>query len=208
MMERYTHGEIAVLMYHLHIPMPDPMTNPSTEARADFYQAKATPTFAIDGQLGVGGGSRDETQEYYDKLNSQVEERLGKPAEARLLVNASLKGEKVDAKASVDGIKNRSPDLRLQIALVEGQLSYSGEGGLRFHPMVVRSLGRKAGGFALNPSGPTKVSMLFIFLKYPEIKRHLEDMEKDRKMTFRGRMWLTGKSCRWLHLFRLKTKSH
>jgi hypothetical protein len=120
-----------------------------------------------------------------------VEERLGEPAEAQLLLNASLKGEKVDANAYVDGIKNRSPDLRLQIALVEEQLSYSGEGGLRFHPMVVRNLGgEKAGGFALNPSGSTKVECAFLLPKISlELKRHLEDMEKDRKMTFRGRMY-------------------
>ena len=167
------------------------MTNPSTEARAESYKVKGTPTYVIDGQSTTAGGSRDEAKEFYDKMNLQVEERLGKPAEAQLLLDASLIGDKIDAKASVDGITNRSPDLRLQIALVEQQLSYSGEGGLRFHPMVVRSLGgEKAGGFTLNRSGATKVEYAFQLPKISqEIKRHLEDMEKDRKIAFQGRMY-------------------
>ena len=39
-----------------------------------------------------------------------------------------------------------SPDLKLQIALVEKELRYSGENGVRFHPMVVRIMGGKDGG--------------------------------------------------------------
>src|SRR5262249_33883043 len=36
MMERYKREELTVLMYHMHIPLPDPMTNLATQARGKF----------------------------------------------------------------------------------------------------------------------------------------------------------------------------
>src|SRR5262249_23603191 len=45
MMERYKRDELAVLMYHLHIPAPDPMTNPATQARSKFYGVMSVPSF-------------------------------------------------------------------------------------------------------------------------------------------------------------------
>src|SRR5207253_3126066 len=36
-LERYSRNDVVVLMYHQHIPRPDPMTNPATLARAKFY---------------------------------------------------------------------------------------------------------------------------------------------------------------------------
>jgi hypothetical protein len=46
----------------------------------------------------------------------------------------------VNVKATVSSGADKSDKLRLQIALVEDQVHYSGENGLRFHEMVVRSL--------------------------------------------------------------------
>src|SRR5262249_42720754 len=46
-MERYGRKDLAVVMYHLHIPRPDPMTNPDTQARAKSYSVNAVPSFAI-----------------------------------------------------------------------------------------------------------------------------------------------------------------
>lgn len=178
-------------MYHLHIPFPDPMTNPSTETRAEFYQVKGTPSYAIDGKMDMGGGARDEAITVYDKLNPKVEERLKIPAEARLNLAAFLQGEVVRVKVSVDQITGGGADLKLHVALVEEGLSYSGEGGLRFHPMVVRNLGGdKAGGFALSGSGVTNVEHEFNLSRISlETKKDLEDTEKDQKMTFRKRMY-------------------
>jgi len=47
-MERYSRKDLAVVMYHLHIPRPDPMTNPSTETRSKFYGVRGVPSFFID----------------------------------------------------------------------------------------------------------------------------------------------------------------
>src|SRR5262249_23591740 len=39
-LERYERKDVAVLMYHQHIPSPDPMTNTSTQGRAAFYRVR------------------------------------------------------------------------------------------------------------------------------------------------------------------------
>ena len=179
-MERYSRKELAVVMYHLHIPYPDPMTNPSTEARAKSCGVYCTPSFAIDGKMATAGGSRDEAQSFYDKLNLQVEKRLEAPAEARLTLNASLEGGVVKARVIVDNVRSKSSDLKLQIALIEDHLTYSGQNGVRFHPMVVRSLGGEKGeGFAVNPLETTTVEQSFDVGKIAkELKAYLEDFEK------------------------------
>jgi hypothetical protein len=152
---------------------------------------KGTPSYAIDGKMEMGGGARDEAKTAYDKVNPRVEERLKMPAEARMKLAAFLKDDVVRVKVDVDEIIGSDTDLKLQIALVEEGLSYSGEGGLRFHPMVVRSLGGDgAGGFAISGSGVTNVEHSFDLSKISqEMRKHIEDTEKDRGMTFRKRMY-------------------
>jgi hypothetical protein len=89
-------------------------------------------------------------------------------------------------KAEVDKVKSKSPDLKLQVALVEEHLTYSGENGIRFHPMVVRSLGgAQAEGFTIDPSKATSVEHTFDLAKITEeLKAHLDDFETKRKITF------------------------
>jgi len=185
-LERYSRREVAVLEYHQHIPVPDPMTNPSTEARAKYCNAQSTPTYAIDGEMTIGGGAREDAKEFYDKLDLRISKRLEKPAEAQLSLKASREGRQVKVKATVDKMVSKSPDLMLQIALVEDSLSYSGENGVRFHPMVVRSLGgTKAEGFAIDPSKKNTIEHTFDVGKIArELKAYLEDYEKEHKGSF------------------------
>ena len=55
-MEHYPRRDVAVLMYHEHIPEPDPLANPSSAQRLTFYDVRGTPTLAIDGETVTGGG--------------------------------------------------------------------------------------------------------------------------------------------------------
>jgi len=41
------------------------------------------PGYAIDGKQSGGGGSRDMTQSFYDRVNPDVEKELETPAESR-----------------------------------------------------------------------------------------------------------------------------
>lgn len=141
-MERYSRKELAVVMYHQHIPRPDPMTNLDTLARAKSYGVSAVPTYMIDGEKTIGGGPRENTKQVYERFDKEIEKDLETPADANLRAEASLAGNTVHVRASVDGVKSDSKDLKVQILLVEKEIHYGGENGVRFHSMVVRAVGR------------------------------------------------------------------
>ena len=189
-LERYRNKDVIVMMYHQHIPVPDPMTNPSTQARAKYYNVRGVPSFAIDGDTSQsGGGPRNAAGEVYDRLSPIIEKQLEAAAEAEIKLNADVVGPVVKITASVASVKGDSGQLRLQLALVEESLRFNGENGIRFHPMVVRSLaGENAGGFALDQSRLTPVEWQFDLKAITEeLKKHLDDFEKSRiddKYTF------------------------
>jgi tetratricopeptide (TPR) repeat protein len=181
MLGRYSRQELVVLVYHLHVPLPDPMTNPITEARGKYYGVPGTPTPVLDGlRLPASGGGRDMTKGFYDRVNPKIEMELESPAEADLKLTGTVEGDLVKARVTVDAIKASSPDLKLQLALTEDELRYTGENGIRFHPMVVRSLGGKdALGFSLAKSGPTDVEWTFDLKAMSEqLKQYLETYEQ------------------------------
>ncbi|HEV8146649.1 MAG TPA: hypothetical protein VGP79_09720 [Bryobacteraceae bacterium] len=185
-LERYARRDVVVLMYHQHIPRPDPMTNPATLSRAKFYKVGGVPSFAIDGKLASGGGSRSYTPEMWQRINPDIEKRLELAPAGKVQVNAALEGSSVKVKASAEGLKTESKELTLQVALVEETLRYSGENGVRFHPMVVRGLGGPdEGGFKFDPAKPSPVEVTFDLAKIGEaLKKHLDDYEKEKKITF------------------------
>jgi tetratricopeptide (TPR) repeat protein len=175
-MERYSNRNVALLMYHLHRPLPDPMVNPAALARASFYGIERTPGFAIDGEKDAKGGAlREKARLVYDRIQPVIDKRLETPAEADIMLDAVLDGSTVKVKATVDKVGANSKSPRLRIALVENELRYSGENLVRIHPMVVRSL---SGAFAVKSSGTTKVEYTFDVEKIAtELKAYLDDYE-------------------------------
>ncbi|MFY9571109.1 MAG: Omp28-related outer membrane protein, partial [Blastocatellia bacterium] len=180
MLERYGRDELTVLMYHLHIPAPDPMTNPSTQSRGKFYAIQGVPAYAIDGKQSGGGGSRDMTQSFYDRVNPDVEKQLETAADAELKLDASIDGATVKAKATVKNVKSDSANLKLHIVLAEERIRYTGENGIRFHPMVVRSIaGPEYGGFAVTAKENQSFDWTFdVNAVSAEAKKHLDEYEK------------------------------
>jgi thiol-disulfide isomerase/thioredoxin len=139
-MERYSRKDVAVLMVHEHVPRPDPMTTAQNQALYKSYAISGVPTFFIDGNKSIGGGTREMAKSVYDRITPMVEKDLNVPAEAHITAGATLKGKTVDVNARVFGVTSVSKDLKVEIALIEKELTYSGENGIRFHPMVVRSI--------------------------------------------------------------------
>jgi len=181
LLERYKRQDLVVLIYHLHIPLPDPMTNPATVDRGKYYGVPGTPTPVVDGfRLPSAGGSRDMTKGFYDRVNPKIESELELAAQAQIAVTGAIAGDIVKANVVVDQIKAPSPDLKLQIALTEDEVRYTGENGVRFHPMVVRSLGGKeANGFALSGSGPTTIEWAFdLKAMSDQLKKYLDGYEQ------------------------------
>jgi hypothetical protein len=154
-LERYKPQDLALLVYHQHLPGPDPMTNPSTEKRLKFYNVRGVPTHYIDGKTdGAGGAGADQAVRYFTRsVSPSIEKAFALKPEARLDLRASVTGSGIRVRASVGRVASKSGKLRLHIVLAEERLRYHGGNGIRYHPMVVRAMaGADANGFAV-PAG-------------------------------------------------------
>ncbi|MBE0657485.1 MAG: hypothetical protein IH602_07320 [Bryobacteraceae bacterium] len=174
-LERYPRSDVAIVAYHEHIPRPDPMANTDTIARWKWQQGRGVPTYAIDGEpVGMGGGGRDSAGEIAHLLRGKIDARLETAPGARLNLSVSHKGNAVEAKARVDKAA-ASPDLVLNIVLVEKELTYSGENGIRFHPMVARSIA----SYPLNGGKAIKQTHRFDLAQVQDaLVRHIDAFEK------------------------------
>jgi DsbC/DsbD-like thiol-disulfide interchange protein len=152
--ERYSRGELALLVYHIHAPTSDPYSNFSVEARSAYYGVHAAPTVLLDGAtapIGEGGGPLATT--IFPKLDAAIGTRLEAAAHGRIDVDATRSGDVVQVQVRVPDAPSAST-VRLFTVLVETTSSYSGENGLRVQPMVVRAIQGKGQGTALPLPGP------------------------------------------------------
>jgi hypothetical protein len=131
------------------------MTIAETTARYQRFGGKGVPAYAIDGKdIGGGGDSRAMAQWVFDRFQKDLEADLETAAEARVKIDASFTGGTVKVTAAVDNVKSDSKDLKVQIVLVEKEIRYLGENGIRFHPMVVRAFGGEKGdGYKIEANG-------------------------------------------------------
>jgi len=181
MLAAYPRTELVALAFDQHIPLPDPLANPDSIARATQYGILHTPNFAIDGQpLEAAGGDRSDSETLYKDVTKTLDADAARPSGVELHLTAALTPEgKVTAQAHVtlaaeDQLQKEiaalpvppppatsdpkitpesaaaAPSLTLNFALVEDEVRYAGENGIRFHRMVARALAKPAGqGFAL-----------------------------------------------------------
>jgi tetratricopeptide (TPR) repeat protein len=168
----YSRNDFILLVYHWHAPYVDPLCNHGNDARVKYYGINSAPTVLIDGKKFDGkddANSREEAeavaQQVHGGLISAINLRLETPAQGRLKLTAQRAGETIKVTVAADEIKNTSPDVTLHLALVENEVTYSGENGLRFQPMVVRNLAKAAGsevyGFKMDISKPNTVEYVF-----------------------------------------------
>lgn len=178
-MERYARKDLAVVMYHVHVPRPDPMTTEETTARYKLYGANGVPTFAIDGKKTTGGGSREMAPGVFEGFQKDLEKDLETAAEAKVKVDAGLNGGTVKVSAAVDRVKSDSKDLKVQILLVEKEIRHLGENGVRFHPMVVRAFGGEKGeGYKIEANGTGTFDASFDLEAIGrDIKKQLDEYE-------------------------------
>jgi hypothetical protein len=158
------------------------MVNPSTVARRTFYGVNSSPSYFFDGDSDGGGGSRDNAKGIFEsKVDPSIQKHLTVPPEAAVSVRATSTGKTVKATAKVSNVKSKSDKLRLQIVLAEDSVTFSGENGERFHPLVVRSMAvdaKSAQGFALAAGKGGTFEYTFDIAKaVADAKAHLEDFE-------------------------------
>jgi hypothetical protein len=140
-LDRYRREDLVLLSYHVHIPLPDPMVNPSTLARQAFYAVRSSPSYFVDGESSGGGGGAEQARMLFEsKIDPLIAKHMEEQPEADISLKATTAGSTVKVKTTVSKITSKSDKLRLQIVLVEDQVPFSGENGMRFHEMVVRSL--------------------------------------------------------------------
>ena len=187
-MRRYGTRDLAVLVYHVHSPAPDPLVNPSGETRAKMYSFSGAPHTAVDGAEfdDEGGGKAAEAGTILrTRLQPAIDRAMQEPARARLSLRTSRTGNVIRATVAVDQLPKGAPGLRLHVALVEERVRYSGGNGIRFHPMVVRKMAGGGAGLPVAASRATKTDVIFdIPAIRNELKAYLDDFEKKGNANF------------------------
>ena len=137
----FARKDVAIVVYHQHVPKPDPLTNAAGIARANLYGVKGTPNFAIDGEVPAGGGGpRSSAEGVWKRIDALIEKELDTPPETKLTLEAARKENVVEVSASFDPSSSLMPEAKLFVVLVEDDVRYSGENGIRFHAMVARAV--------------------------------------------------------------------
>jgi thiol-disulfide isomerase/thioredoxin len=146
----YPPGDVVGLQYHLHIPAPDPMTNPMVEARQQYYKVEGTPSIFFNGKPEAGGGggltaALKKFQEYQKAIDAALET----PSPVNLELTATRASDAVTAQVKVSNLAKPGPKIRLRVMLAEEFVRYRGGNGLRFHHFVTRGVLGPGDGTAL-----------------------------------------------------------
>lgn len=177
--QTYSAHEVVVIEYHLHIPGPDPLTNPDAEKRAAYYQVDATPLVLVNGQDGPPVfGYRPQARERYRALRTFLDQRLESDALARLHVTVQSQDGAFEIKADYAGLKRPAETTRLRLAVVEDRVRYAAPNGRRFHHHVLRGFAGGADGVPLPAaSGTHTVSVKLTDLRQ-SLAQYLQDLSK------------------------------
>ncbi len=152
--EYYPRNVLAVLEYHVHIPGPDPMTNPQTFRRYLYYGGNfGTPTVFIEGTEKItGGGPKFLMPNRFHVYQFAIEKFLSEKPIVNLNGSAKLDHNVVKFSVNLKSREKLGKDINMNIALVEKSIQYPGGNGVTKNIFVVRALLDNAAGFSINPS--------------------------------------------------------
>ena len=197
----YSREQFVLLVYHMHAPVSDPLANHSSEARQKYYGINSAPTVLLDGarfENEVDPRTVDfavtKSQVVHKALTAAINPRLEVAPKGQLELKAQREGDLVKVTVTASDIRDASPDLTLHIALVEEEVSYSGENGLRFHPMVVRNLARadtatSEYGFSVTATGASSYQHTFDIKRIiAENLRYYDEYPVERKKELSARL--------------------
>lgn len=190
----YPHSANIVLVYHEHIPGPDPMTNPDSEARMAFYTRDVvggTPTAIVNGtESSVGGGGATAAKGRFGLYSWMINQQLPGTPKVDIKLAGSCTGQNVSMLASVDvndPLLLNEGDLKLRVVLAEEMVHFEGRNGVAEHPMVVRAFIGGHDGFALNQGSKTTEASGSIDVSSLEsdLLTYLSDWESENSDRFR-----------------------
>ncbi len=140
--EYYPRDMVALLEYHLHIPGPDPLTNPDSEARRQYYGGGfGTPTVFFNGQGKIVGGGHDlAVKDLFNKYKKSIEKYFSSKPEVDISLNANLKDDVITVESDIKFNSKAKNNLTVNIAIVEKSVDYIGGNGITKHAFVVRYL--------------------------------------------------------------------
>jgi tetratricopeptide (TPR) repeat protein len=151
LIETFPSKYLAVLIYHLPIPRPDPMINPASTLRAGAYGVNSTPTVYIDGTTRLsGGGGRGAAEAKYRQYREAIEPLLTAEPGVTLIVGATLAGDTIKVNYDFD---KAVPGAEYLLVLVQDEQEHKGGNGLVYHKMVVRDL------TVLDPAAPKTTTL-------------------------------------------------
>jgi hypothetical protein len=152
----YKPADLVLIQYHMHIPGPDPMTNPDTIARWDYYREKfpegirGTPSTVFNGKPEAGGGgAMANAQSKLTQYRGIIDPLLEQKTPIAITGKATIVGDKVQIAVGLDNVTPANGDLKLRLVLVEESVKYVGSNALRFHHQVVRGMPDGAAGVAV-----------------------------------------------------------
>jgi tetratricopeptide (TPR) repeat protein len=180
LIESFGPEHLAVLVYHLPIPRPDPIMNMATRRRGRFYGVNSTPSVLFDGESRAGGGgARQMAEEKYQLYAAEVKARIYAQTELHLKVSANLAGDDIKVKFSAD---KDLAGVDYQFALVQEEEKYRGGNGIVFHKMVVRDF------LTLDRAAAKDKSARFnIVQAEKDAEARLTEHEKEKGFTFEER---------------------
>jgi hypothetical protein len=175
----------------MHIPGPDPMTNPDTEARWDFYkksfadQVRGVPCSIFNGKPAEkpaqsGGGfadAEDKYGAYVDVINPLLEENAG----AKLNVEARRDGDRIDIAVKVSGLANTEGDKRLRILVAEETVRYAGSNRIRYHHNVVRAFPGGVDGLPLKEAAARHKTSINLSNLRTDLTKYLDNFEATKR---------------------------
>jgi tetratricopeptide (TPR) repeat protein len=136
--KNYPTRYLAVLKYHLPIPLYDPMMNPATKKRQEYYRKviTGTPTAIIDGVASPNvGGYRMATEASFNRAKKEIDAAIAGAAEITLKANAAIKGDVVTVDCE---FSKEIEGAEYNVVLVQRQEDFKGGNSVAQHNMVVR----------------------------------------------------------------------
>ena len=150
--ERYGRDEIAVVVWHLPIPAPEPMITVPGMARAKALGVRGTPTVRIAGETLIpGGGDQDAAVKLLDRYEQALAPQLARKPQVELVVRAKREGKTARCEITATGSFAAA---RVQAVIVERQLVYAGRNGIVFHGAVARECMFEGSGEAITTGKP------------------------------------------------------
>ncbi|MCL1894608.1 MAG: hypothetical protein FWG02_10345 [Holophagaceae bacterium] len=136
--EYYPSQYLVVLKYHLPIPRYDPMMNPATKRRQDYYAIRSTPTAILDGVKPLlASGGRTASFNTFTRAKDEIDTLLTNPVDITIKATATIEGDNVSVNCEFSKIVDKAD---YHVVLAQTEEEFKGFNGINNHKMVVRDI--------------------------------------------------------------------